>query len=262
MINRSFSTSAVRCATKTSSRWGRDNQANYFLAFRLDNQLVQQRLDHFDNHVQNAYPKWRKYLIRPAQAHVTICAMHLKDSKQISAAAELLISSKDLVLKYLGSEPPSVHIKGVGAFDSGRVIQADVLDVSSELMALIRELRLRFWSNGFSEPRNKPPPVVPFFANNSIPEGSEMTVTEGRVGSWTPHATLMKMRGADIMRLKRQAKASLKSALKNQNSKPKKIVTAELEVAEKPQQLTLNDFFGIPKAVHEPFQGKFIIDQL
>ncbi|KAJ1827983.1 hypothetical protein LPJ56_001358, partial [Coemansia sp. RSA 2599] len=152
MSKRQFSSSAVRSATKTSSRWGKDKQANFFLAFRLDDKLVQQRLDHFSNHVHNTYPKWRKYLIRPAQAHVTICAMHLKDSTQVSAAAEILADSGDLVSKYLGNEPPSVLVKGVDAFDSGRVIQADVLDVSPELMAVIRELRLRFWSNGFSEP--------------------------------------------------------------------------------------------------------------
>ncbi|KAJ1647344.1 hypothetical protein LPJ64_001256 [Coemansia asiatica] len=181
--------------------------------------------------------------------------MHLKDSMQTNAAAEILTGSNDLVTKYLGNEPPSVLVKGVGVFDSGRVIQADVLDVSPELIAYIRELRLRFWSNGFSEPRSMPPPAVPYFENNVIPEGSEKEVTNGCVGSWTPHATLMKMRGADIMRLKRQAKASLKSALKSQKSKQGKSA-AVINTTETSEQLTLNDFFGIPKAVHEPFKAQ------
>ncbi|KAJ1897187.1 hypothetical protein LPJ66_003530 [Kickxella alabastrina] len=241
-------------AAKIPTRRIKAKQANYFLAIRLDDQLVQQRLKQFNDHVQATAPKWRKYLIRPEQVHLTLCAMHLGDENAVNHASKLLSESNDLLSKYLVSaDKPTVTIKGVGFLDSGRVVHANVQPMSPEFMGLVRELRLRFWSHGYSECAL--PPSVPFFKDGLISDGSEKSVTGGRMGPWSPHATLMKMRGDNLLRLKRQATASLKSATKNQGTKAAPShAKADSDADEETKKVTLNDFFGIPHALHEPFR--------
>ncbi|KAJ1961612.1 hypothetical protein GGI12_003148 [Dipsacomyces acuminosporus] len=230
-------------------------QPNYFLSIRLDDSLVQRQILQFHDHIRTNHSKWRRYLIKPAQMHLTLGVMHLGSDSAINGAHDLLEGSTDLVQKHL-TRNPTIALKGIGTFGSNRVVYAKAKDSSGELARFVRELRLRFWSNGYAESPPKAPPYTPFFQNNEIPDGPPREITAGKVDDWAPHATLMKIRGTDFAHVKRLAKGSFQAASRKKE--------AVCDNAGKKQ--TFSNYFSIPPAAFEPFNdhefGTFVLRRI
>ncbi|KAJ2810588.1 hypothetical protein H4S07_002584, partial [Coemansia furcata] len=220
-------------------------QPNYSLAIRLNDKNLEQELTKFHDYVYREHQKYRKYLVKPEKLHIHIASMHLGSQASLDAASSVLQCCNDLVAKYLTSNPV-LQFTGLKSNDSGAVVSATSHEVSTELALLVRELRLRFWSLGYVDKSKAMPPRTPFFEDNVIPSGGEFALSGGKVSGWSPRITLMKLHGADLSRMRREATASFKSATKHNNG-----VVVEDGVSRK---LTLNDFFGIPASVLQRFE--------
>ncbi|KAJ2910096.1 hypothetical protein GGI21_001217 [Coemansia aciculifera] len=223
-------------------------QPNYTLAIRLTDPSLQQELAKFSDFVHRERPKYRKHLVKPDRLYIPVASMHLGTQASLDAASDVLQRSRDLVERHLTTTKPVLQFKGLTSHDTGAVVSTSDCNVPSELLFLVRELRLRFWSLGYVAKASTMPPHIPYFVDNVAPSGSEFTVTGGKISSWTPRITLMRVQGTDLSRKKKEATASFKSATKKGGG-----VVVEDGVARK---LTINDFFGIPSSVFQPFEGK------
>lgn len=222
-------------ASKAYIRRLRALQPNYFLAVRLDDPGLQEEFTKFNHHVYQNSPNWSKYLIRPVQQHITLAVMHLANDREIYGASKLLADSQDLVDKYVGQDrKPQITLNGVDVFDHGRIVYAKIEQMPEEFVQLVRAMRLRFWAHGYADkPINKPAEPV----EEPFPEDiSEPSLTKGQLKPWSPHASLMKLRGMDIGSRKKIAKASL--------------------VKSKQKGASMNDYFGIPERVYETYRGR------
>ncbi|KAJ1953194.1 hypothetical protein EC988_003132, partial [Linderina pennispora] len=167
----------------------RQQRPNYFLAARLSNPSLQTQLQHFYKSVSETFPEHSQYLTNPTLSHVTLGTMFL-EKHDIPGAVELLESFADLVNEYI-QEPPRLTLKGIGNFGGNRVVFANV-NASHGLQSLVRDIRVIFWSHGYSNTPLLAPRRVPYFGNDIVPYGSAFQVTSGHVMDWKPHATLMK----------------------------------------------------------------------
>ncbi|KAL1923653.1 uncharacterized protein VTP21DRAFT_8633 [Calcarisporiella thermophila] len=153
---------------------------NYFLSVRLDSPRIQENLSKFYNRVNESRPELSKLLIKPKQVHVTLFVMHLKGEEEIQRARECLFNSKDIIQEYYPSIRPSLYFYGIGTFGNGRVVYCSPRHDESlvQFTALSRSLYERFQRDGIIS-------------------------LDCRIAQkFTPHATLMKVRGNFSLSLK------------------------------------------------------------
>ncbi|ORX65559.1 hypothetical protein DL89DRAFT_310775 [Linderina pennispora] len=192
------------------SKTERQQRPNYFLAVRLSNPSLQTQLQHFYKSVSETFPRHSRYLINPTLSHVTLGTMFL-EKHDIPGAVDLLESFADLVNEYI-QEPPKLTLKGIGNFGGNRVVFANV-DASHGFQSLVRDIRVIFWSHGYSNTPLLAPRRVPYFGNDIVPHGSAFQVTSGHVMDWKPHATLMKERSLAMPVSVKKAREQIKSSL-------------------------------------------------
>ncbi|KAI8326123.1 hypothetical protein GQ54DRAFT_139132 [Martensiomyces pterosporus] len=242
-VSAAAAASNVRRVSKSLLRSVKKMQPNYFLSVRLDNTALQEQISKFYSHVHDNHPEWRRYVVKPAQSHLTLGVMHLGSPPAVNGARGVLESSSDLVTKYL-PQTPTIGFKGIGVFGSNRIVYMAAQDIPSEFVRFVQALRLRFWSSGFPESPLKAPPHNSLFLGNEVPNGVLQETAGGKVDKWMPHATLMKIRGTDLARLKRQANGPHQPTSKRRGSL----------VDTSGRQMAFSDHFGIPSATYEPFK--------
>ncbi|KAI8815972.1 kinase A anchor protein [Fimicolochytrium jonesii] len=144
-------------------------QPNYFLSLRLQGMELEKNFCSFYKRTAEQFAGLQSFLINPATMHLTMFVMHLPKD-HIESAVDLLKDARSLLDDSLQGRAPTIHLAGASTFGNRVVYATPSPSHDLETLAdLQRALQDRFRDAGIILVGNKP--------------------------QWTPHCTLMKMRG-------------------------------------------------------------------